>query len=215
MLIYAGMSLTGTVISPGADYEQLFSTITGSPLISITGLGLFLAIAILIVSFGIKDGIERANKIMMPLLFIFFIVLVIRSVTFTGAAEGLAFFLKPDFSKITAEGILYALGQSFFALAVGISVMVTYSSYLGKEVSLPFSAISVSIMNIFVSLLAGLAIFLLSFHSDWNLRKGPGCCSWCFRQHSPKCRWVRYFSVYSCCYSCSLSLRQHSVWWKS
>ncbi len=71
VLIYAGMSLTGTVISPGADYEQLFSTITGSPLISITGLGLFLAIAILIVSFGIKDGIERANKIMMPLLFIF------------------------------------------------------------------------------------------------------------------------------------------------
>ncbi len=86
----------------------------------------------------------------------------------------MAFFLKPDFSKITAEGILYALGQSFFALAVGISVMVTYSSYLGKEVSLPFSAISVSIMNIFVSLLAGLAIFPVVFSFGLEPAEGPG-----------------------------------------
>src|SRR5690625_7604992 len=99
----------------------------------------------------------------MPLLFVFFIILVIRAVTFEVSMEGLRFFLQPDFSKITSETVLYALGQSFFSLAVGISVMVTYSSYLNKDVSLPASAVSVSFMNIFVSLLSVLAIFLVFF----------------------------------------------------
>ncbi|QKY71516.1 sodium-dependent transporter [Lentibacillus sp. CBA3610] len=174
VLIYSAMSLFGSVITDNADYEQLFGMITGEPLLAISGLGLFLIISVIIVSFGIKDGIEKASKVMMPLLFIFFIILVIRSVTFEGAAEGLKFFLQPDFSQITAEGILYALGQSFFALAVGFSVMVTYSSYLGKDVSLPFSAASVSIMNIFVSLLAGLAIFPVVFSFGLEPEEGPG-----------------------------------------
>ncbi|MFD1360765.1 sodium-dependent transporter [Lentibacillus salinarum] len=174
VLIYSFLSLFGSVITDNADYQQLFASITGDPLIAISGLGLFLITSVTIVSFGIKDGIEKASKVMMPLLFIFFIVLVIRSVTFDGAAEGLVFFLQPDFSQITAEGMLYALGQSFFALAVGFSVMVTYSSYLGKDVSLPFSAGSVSIMNIFVSLLAGLAIFPVVFSFDLEPTDGPG-----------------------------------------
>ncbi|GGK07564.1 transporter [Lentibacillus kapialis] len=174
VLIYSIMSLFGSVISDNTNYEQLFGTITGNPLIAISGHALFLILAVIIVSFGIKEGIEKASKVMMPLLFIFFIILVIRSVTFEGAAEGLKFFLQPDFSKLTAEGILYALGQSFFALAVGFSVMITYSSYLTKEVSLPLSAASVSIMNIFVSLLAGLAIFPVVFSFGLEPTAGPG-----------------------------------------
>ncbi|SFB16048.1 neurotransmitter:Na+ symporter, NSS family [Lentibacillus halodurans] len=174
VLIYSVLSIFGSVITENANYEQLFGMITGDPLIAISGLGLFLIITVIVISFGIKDGIEKASKVMMPLLFIFFIILVIRSVTFEGAAEGIEFFLKPDFSKLTAEGILYALGQSFFALAVGFSVMVTYSSYLGKDVSLPFSAGSVSIMNIFVSLLAGLAIFPVVFSFGLEPTEGPG-----------------------------------------
>lgn len=174
VLIYSVMSLFGSVITENANYEQFFAAITGDPLIAIGGLGLFLIIGVTVVSFGVKDGIERASKVMMPLLFIFFMILVIRSVTFEGASAGLEFFLKPDFSRITAEGILYALGQSFFALAVGFSVMVTYSSYLGKDVSLPFSAGSVSIMNIFVSLLAGLAIFPVVFSVGLKPAEGPG-----------------------------------------
>lgn len=174
VLIYSVMSLFGSVISDNANYEQLFGAITGDPLIAISGHALFLILAVIIVSFGIKAGIEKASKVMMPLLFVFFIILVIRSVTFEGAAEGLKFFLQPDFSKMTAEGILYALGQSFFALAVGFSVMVTYSSYLDKDVSLPFSAASVSIMNVFVSLLAGLAIFPVVFSFGLEPTEGPG-----------------------------------------
>lgn len=174
VLIYSLLSIPGLIIQETADYAQLFARITGSPLITITGLALFIIINIIVISFGIKNGIEKSSKILMPLLFIFFIILVARAVTFEGAMEGLRFFLQPDFSKITSETVLYALGQSFFSLAVGISVMVTYSSYLNKDVSLPMSAASVSLMNIFVSLLAGLAIFPVVFSFGLKPAEGPG-----------------------------------------
>lgn len=174
VLIYSVMSIPGMIIKQGANYEAIFGSITGNPLITILGLAVFILINVIVVSFGIKDGIEKASKVLMPLLFIFFIILVIRAVTFEGAMDGLRFFLQPDFSKITGENVLYALGQSFFSLAVGFSVMVTYSSYLGKDVSLPMSAGSVSIMNILVSLLAGLAIFPVVFAFGLEPTEGPG-----------------------------------------
>ncbi|GGB50614.1 hypothetical protein F3157_19795 [Virgibacillus dakarensis] len=174
VLIYSAMSIPGLIITGTADYQGLFTTITGNPGITILGHALFMIINIIVISFGIKNGIEKASKVLMPLLFIFFIILVIRAVTFEGAMEGLEFFLQPDFSKLTGENVLYALGQSFFSLAVGISVMVTYSSYLKKDVSLPMSAGSVSIMNIFVSLLAGLAIFPIVFSFGLEPTEGPG-----------------------------------------
>lgn len=174
VLIYSALSIPGIVIKDNANYQELFATITGSPAITILGLALFILLNVIVISFGIKDGIEKSSKILMPLLFVFFIILVIRAVTFEGAMEGIRFFLQPDFSKLTASNVLDALGQSFFSLAVGISVMVTYSSYLGKDVSLPMSAGSVSIMNIFVSLLAGLAIFPVVFAFGLEPAQGPG-----------------------------------------
>jgi len=174
VLIYSILSIFGAIITEGANYSELFSMITGSPLLTITGLGLFIFINIIVISFGIKGGIEKSSKVLMPLLFVFFIILVIRSVTLEGAMEGIRFFLQPDFSELNAESILYALGQSFFSLAVGISVMVTYSSYLEKNTSLQTSAISVSVMNIFVSLLAGLAIFPVVFAFGLEPAEGPG-----------------------------------------
>ena len=174
VLIYSALSLPGMVIQDNANYPELFAAITGNPWITVLGLALIVAINIIVVSFGIKDGIEKSSKLLMPLLFVFFIIIVIRSLTFEGAMEGLRFFLQPDFSKLTAESVLYALGQAFFSLAVGISVMVTYSSYLKKDVSLPASAASVGIMNIFVSLLAGLAIFPVVFAFGLEPTEGPG-----------------------------------------
>lgn len=97
-----------------------------------------------------------------------------RALTLDGAMEGVKFFLSPDFSKITSESILYALGQSFFSLAVGFSCMVTYSSYLKKDVSITSSAGAVVGMNIFVSLLAGLAIFPVVFAFGYEPAEGPG-----------------------------------------
>lgn len=174
VLIYSALSIPGKVISEHAQYPALFEHIIGSPLITILGLGLFIFLNVIVISSGIKNGIERASKYMMPLLFIFFIILVIRSLTLEGAMEGVRFFLEPDFSNMTGSAVLYALGQSFFSLAVGFSCMVTYSSYLDKQVSIPSSAGYVVGMNIFVSLLAGLAIFPVVFSFGLEPAEGPG-----------------------------------------
>ena len=80
-----------------------------------------------------------------------------RSLTLPGAWEGVSYFLKPDFSKMTSQGLLYALGQSFFALSLGVTAMLTYASYLDKDTDLVQSGISVVFMNIAVSIMAGLA----------------------------------------------------------
>ncbi|MFE6169415.1 sodium-dependent transporter [Viridibacillus arvi] len=174
ILIYSGKAVVGNVIQSGTAPDQLFGMITGTPWITLVGLALFTLINVLIISLGVQNGIEKANKYMMPLLFVFFFILVIRALSLEGAMEGVKFFLAPDFSKITGKAVLYALGQSFFALAVGFSCMVTYSSYLKKDESLPNSAGSVVLMNIFVSLLAGLAIFPVVFAFGFEPAEGPG-----------------------------------------
>ncbi|WP_257155357.1 sodium-dependent transporter [Bacillus cereus] len=111
------------------------------------------------VSKGVEKGIEKASKYMMPLLFILFVTIIIRALTLDGAWTGIEFFLKPDFTKLTADTILYAMGQSFFSLTVGASVMVTYSSYLKREENLVNSAISIVSLTMLITLLAGIAIF--------------------------------------------------------
>jgi NSS family neurotransmitter:Na+ symporter len=174
VLVYTGLSIPGKIIAEGANYPDLFGSVIGSPWITLLGLLLFTLANVVVIASGVQNGIEKANKFMMPLLFIFFIILVIRSLTLDGAMEGVKFFLAPDFSNITGESLLYALGQSFFSLAVGFSCMVTYSSYLQKDVSLTASAGSVVGMNIFVSLLAGLSIFPVVFAFGLEPAEGPG-----------------------------------------
>ncbi|CAM3400012.1 sodium-dependent transporter [Aeromicrobium ponti] len=174
VLIYTVMAVGGQIITPDAAYPELFGSVTSTPGLTLIGLAAFLLINIIVITFGIQNGIEKASKYMMPLLFVFFIVLVIRALTLEGAMEGVKFFLNPDFSKVTGESALYALGQSFFALAVGFSCMVTYSSYLDKKVSIPASAGSVVVMNIFISILAGLAIFPVVFAFGFEPAEGPG-----------------------------------------
>lgn len=173
VLIYSGKSVVGNVIGSGVEYDALFGSIVSSAPITLVGLALFTLANVLVISLGIRNGIERANKYLMPLLFIFIIILVGRALTLEGAWEGVVFFLKPDFSNITGPGVLYALGQSFFSLAVGFSCMVTYSSYLKKDVNLTSSAGTVVGMNIFVSLLAGLAIFPVVFAFGLEPDAGP------------------------------------------
>lgn len=173
VLVYSGRSIVGKIITENAAYGPLFGEITSSASITLVGLAIFTVINVIVISLGVQNGIEKANKFMMPLLFIFFIILVIRALTLDGAMEGVKFFLAPDFTNITSEAVLYALGQSFFSLAVGFSCMVTYSSYLNREVSLTTSAGSIVGMNLFVSLLAGLAIFPVVFALGLEPAEGP------------------------------------------
>lgn len=174
VLIYTVLSLFGFIIQGGTDYAEFFGYVTSTPWIVLLGTLTFILINILVIALGVQKGIERASKYMMPTLFIFFIVLVIRALTLDGAMEGIVFFLKPDFTALTAEGFLYALGQSFFALAVGFSCMVTYASYLDRSISIPNAAGSVAMMNIIVSILAGLVIFPVVFAFGYEPTEGPG-----------------------------------------
>ena len=158
----------------GADHGQLFLSITSNPLEILLAQAVFMLLTIWIVQGGVQAGIERASTWMMPLLFIFFIVLAIRSLTLDGAMEGVRFLFVPDWSLLTGETFLIALGQAFFSLSVGVTAMMTYASYLPKEERLGQSALSVSILNIIISILAGLVIFPAVFALGASPAEGPG-----------------------------------------
>ena len=174
IISYLYKAVTGELTGLSSDeYAQVFGSTISNPFVSVFAQFLFIILTILVVARGVEKGIEQASKIMMPALFILFIILVIRAVTLEGAVEGITFLLQPDFSKVTSQTILEAMGQSFFTLSVGVSVMVTYSSYLPKSQSLPRSAFSIVAMNIFIVLLAGLAIFPAVFAFDLEVGAGP------------------------------------------
>ena len=160
ILVYLGISIADALgIYSASDYVALFSTIISNPWIALGAQAMFILLNVLIVSRGVQKGIERASKIMMPMLFIIILIIITRSLTLPNSMAGVTYFLKPDFSKITTSGLLFALGQSFFALSIGVTAMLTYASYLNKQVNMVQSGVSVVIMNIAVSIMAGLAIF--------------------------------------------------------
>lgn len=172
ILIYLYQAVSGQLM--GQQYDALFGDVISNPASAVSAQFLFMLITAWVVARGVQNGIESANKYMMPALFILFLVLMVRSLTLEGAMQGVKFFLWPDFSKLDAEAILYALGQSFFSLSVGVSVMVTYSSYLAKNENLVRSAGSIVGLNLLVSLFAGLAIFPAVFSIGVEPTAGPG-----------------------------------------
>lgn len=158
----------------GETFASLFTSIIQNPWEAVFVQGLFILLTIVIVQAGIKGGIEKASKFMMPALFIFFIILVVRSLTLDGAMAGVRFMFVPDWSFLTPKTFLLALGQAFFTLSVGVSVMITYASYLGKNENIGSAGINVAVMNILISLLAGLVIFPAVFALGYSPDQGPG-----------------------------------------
>ena len=127
--------------------------------------GIFLALAMVIISAGVKQGIEKSSKILMPTLIAILIGIVIYCLCLgSGVKEGLNFYLNPDFQALGTKGILSAMGQAFFSLSVGVGALLTYGSYVGKEVNIGKSILWVAFFDTFVALLAGLAIFPAIYH---------------------------------------------------
>lgn len=127
---------------------------------------------------GLRNGVERITKIMMSLLFIIMIILVVRAVSLPGAGEGIAFYLKPNFTRLVENGlwetIYAAMGQAFFTLSLGIGAMTIFGSYIGKEHSLTGESINVLALDTFVALLAGMIIFPASSAFGIDAGAGPG-----------------------------------------
>ncbi|NOY80247.1 MAG: sodium-dependent transporter [Kiritimatiellaeota bacterium] len=134
----------------------------------------FMALCVLIVYNGVQKGIERWSKILMPLLFLLLVVLIVRAVTLPGAGAGIRFFLSPDFSKLTGEGVLKALGHAFFSLSLGMGAMITYGSYVDKEENIFLASLTVTVLDTLVALMAGLAIFPAVFAMGFQPTQGPG-----------------------------------------
>jgi neurotransmitter:Na+ symporter, NSS family len=135
---------------------------------------LFMVLTAWIVMAGIKKGIEKYTKVLMPLLVLMIVVLCIRSVTLPGSREGLAFLFRPDFSKLTADAVLSALGQAFFSLSLGMGTLITYGSYIGKNNNLTGTVIQVSAADTIIAVMAGIAIFPAVFAFGIDPAEGPG-----------------------------------------
>lgn len=150
-----------------------FNEFIATPSYVIPLFGLAMLVTIVIVLGGISGGIEKANKIMMPTLFVLLIVIIFRSLTLDGADAGVAYYLIPDFSKINGMTVLRALTQAFFSLGVGWGIMITYGSYLPKTQSIAASAVWVGIMDTSVALLGGMMIFPAVFAFGQDPGSGP------------------------------------------
>ena len=161
---YLGKSVAGHFSGQNLEQiQQQFVDFTNHPWLPIVCQLLFLAITALVVTRGVKNGIEMCSKILMPLLLAIMVVLCIKSLTLGGSAEGLKFFFKPDFSKIDGHVLISALGQSFFSLSIGMGALITYGSYISKDDNMVTSAVSVVLADTFVAVLAGVIIFPAAF----------------------------------------------------
>ena len=134
----------------------------------------FLGLSSIIVAFGITKGIEKFNKISIPLLFVLIVLIMIYSVNMPGADKGIDYLIKPDFSKITGRTFAFALGQSFYAMSLGMGIVITYSSYIHKDENLVASGVGTVVAAIIFSILAGFAIMPAVFSAGIAPSSGPG-----------------------------------------
>ena len=154
--------------------EEFFLSFVGMRHQVVAYQALFLAATMFFVTSGIGKGIERACKFMMPALFIILLILIVRSLTLPGAGAGLEFYLMPDLSKLSGKSVLAALGQSFFSLSLGLGIMLTYGSYLGREERIPSAATWTAVLDTLIALLSGFAIFPAVFAMGLKPGAGPG-----------------------------------------
>lgn len=172
-LDYTVESLCGGLMG-GGDFAAFFADFVSNPWRPVVFMGLFLGLTHLVVSTGVEKGIERYSKVMMPLLMVIVLVLIGFSLSMPNAAEGVSFMFRPDFSKVTKDVVLSAMGQAFFTLSVGIGTLATYASYFSRETRLVSSAASVCVIDTLVAISAGLIIFPAVFSVGVNADSGPG-----------------------------------------
>jgi len=169
-------SIKGTFFefSKVGDSGAYFTSLTSNITWIVGYLAIFMSLTMLIVYFGVQKGIERASKIMMPLLIVILLILMIRGLTMEGAGKGIDFLLKPDWSHITPGAVLIALGHAFFTLSLGMGAMMTYGSYMSKKDNIPSAAVQIVFLDTLVALIAGIAIFTAVFATGQSPDVGPG-----------------------------------------
>jgi len=172
---YIFRALMGTFINASPEMTVgVFGNLITSTYEPIIWQIIVLVVVSSIIIAGVQKGIERMTKTLMPILFVLLILCDVRALTLPGAQKGVEFLFRPDFTKLTGEVILIALGLAFFKLSVGMGTMVTYGSYYDKNQNLPGTAVKVALSDILVSMMAGLAIFPAVFAFGFEPDAGPG-----------------------------------------
>ena len=167
---YPALAITNYFDGKGAnDFPAIFAKFVSNPWLSVSLMLAFMIVTHVIVIRGVKSGIEKFSKVMMPALFVILIILAICSVMLPGASQGLEFLLKPDFSKITGSTVLSAMGQAFFSLSLGLGCLCTYASYFGNDTNIGKTALNVSIIDTFVAVMSGFIIFPAVFNAGYTL----------------------------------------------
>lgn len=179
--VVAGWTLHYTIdsfrnaLSANLDFAKVFNDFVTHPWKPLLFQYLFLLMTHFVVVRGVESGIERSSKMMMPLLFLLILMLTGFSLCMPGAADGLTFLLKPDFSKVTTSVVLSAMGQAFFSLSVGVGCLATYASYFKPDTRLVKSAFSVCLIDSMVAILSGFIIFPAAFSvAGVEVDAGPG-----------------------------------------
>lgn len=159
-LEYMYQSIAGSFANKTAEtFVTDFNTFTSNISRLLFWTVIVIGLTHFVITSGVKKGIERSAKIMMPLLFFILVALAIRAITLPGAGEGLRFMFYPDFSKINSGTVLSAMGQAFFSLSIGMGCLITYSSYFGEKTNIQTTAFQVTLLDTVVAVLAGIIIF--------------------------------------------------------
>ena len=172
-LQYLYASITGKLVGDTSYIIEYFKNFSSDPIRPcLWGVG-FVLITHYVVAKGVNDGIERASKLLMPLLLMLLVIIVIASCLLPGASKGIEFLLRPDFSKVSSNVFLEALGQAFFSLSLGTACLCTYASYFKKDTNLVKSATQIALLDSMIAILAGLMIFPAAFSVGVQPDSGP------------------------------------------
>ena len=169
--VVGNLSALGTDAGAISNHFAQFSTDGLRPVIALV---VFSAICLIVIMCGVQKGIENVSKVLMPLLVLLVLVLCVRSLTLPGAGKGLEYLFSPDFSKLTGEGVLAALGQALFSLSVGMGVMIVYGSYMPLNDNVFKTAMWITACDTLIAILAGVAIFPAVFSCGLDPAGGPG-----------------------------------------
>ncbi|QUB75791.1 MULTISPECIES: sodium-dependent transporter [Prevotella] len=154
-------------------FKSYFTDFSTNPWKPVLWTVMILLFAHYVIIHGVRNGIERASKIMMPALFILLVSIVVASCLLPGASKGIEFLLKPDFSKVTGDVFLGALGQSFYSMSIAMGCICTYASYYSRHTKLLNSAVQIGVIDTCVAILAGLMIFPAAFSVGVSPDSGP------------------------------------------
>ena len=177
---YLADACSGVLMSFDGDYSDLFGSFISNPWKPLFYTLVFLGITGLIIAFGVRKGIERMSKLMIKVLFLIIVLVVIRSLTLPGAMEGVRYMFVPDFSKVTADTCIAAMGQAFFSLSIGCGCILTYASYVDKKENIAASSAWIAFFDTTFAIVAGLAIIpavyaiALMNGVDPDVSAGPG-----------------------------------------